>query len=34
MYFDNEESIVLGIMFILGSLLCRYGAEMKECAEK
>lgn len=34
MYFDNESSIVLGIMFILGSLLCRYGAEMKEYAEK
>ena len=30
MYFDNESSIVLGIMFILGSLLCRYGAEMRE----
>ena len=30
MYFDNEASIALGIMFILGSLLCRYGAELKE----
>ena len=30
MYFDNEASIVLGIMFILGSLLCRYGAELRE----
>ena len=28
--FDNEASIVLGIMFILGSLLCRYGAELRE----
>ena len=28
--FDAEPSIVLGIMFILGSLLCRYGAELKE----
>ena len=28
-YFDNEASIVLGIMFILGSLICRYGAELK-----
>lgn len=28
MYFDNEASIVLGIMFILGSLLCRCGAEL------
>ena len=34
MYFDNAASIVLGIMFILGSLLCRYGAELKERAEK
>ena len=34
MYFDNAASIVLGIMFILGSLLCRYGAELKEHAEK
>ena len=30
MYFDNEASIVLGIMFILGSLLCRYSAELRE----
>ena len=30
MYFDNAASIVLGIMFILGSLLCRYGAELRE----
>ena len=29
-YFDNEASIVLGIMFIIGSLLCRYGAELEE----
>ena len=29
-YFDNEASIVLGIMFILGSLLCRCGAELRE----
>ena len=32
--FDNEAGIVLGIMFILGSLLCRYGAELREHAEK
>ena len=32
--FDNEASIVLGIMFILGSLLCRYGAELKKHTEK
>lgn len=30
MYFDNEASIVLGMMFILGSLLCRYGAELMD----
>ena len=30
LYFDNESSVVLGIMFILGSLLCRYGAELRE----
>ena len=30
MYFDNEASIVLDIMFILGSLLCRCGAELME----
>ena len=28
MYFDNETSIVIGVMFILGALLCRYGAEL------
>lgn len=33
MYFDNEKSIVLGIMFIAVSLLCRYGAEIKEKGE-
>ena len=26
--FDNDASIVLGVMFILFSLLCRYGAEL------
>lgn len=30
MYFDNEASIMLGIMFILGALLCRCGAERME----
>jgi len=30
MYFDNEASIVLGIMLILGSLLCRYGTELRK----
>lgn len=30
LYFDNEASLVLGLMFLLGSLLCRYGAEQKE----
>lgn len=33
LYFDNEASIVLGIMFILGSLLCRYGAELMDGTE-
>lgn len=33
LYFDNEASIVLGIMFILGSLLCRHGAELRESKE-
>ena len=31
--YHNRESIVLGIMFIIGSLLCRYGAELRESAE-
>lgn len=30
LYLDKESSIVLGIMFILGSLLCRHGAELRE----
>ncbi len=30
LYFDNESSIVLGIMFTIMSLLCRYGAEETE----
>lgn len=30
LYFDNEAGIVLGIMFILGSLLCRYEIELHE----
>lgn len=34
LYMDNEASIVLGIMFLLGSLLCCYGAEMRENEEK
>lgn len=29
-YFDNEPSFVLGIMLILISLLCHYGAELRE----
>ena len=28
LYFDNEASIALGVMFILGSLLCRHSAEL------
>jgi hypothetical protein len=34
MYFDNEASIMLGIMFILGSLLCRYGGELREATDE
>lgn len=30
LHFDNEASLVLGLIFLLGSLLCRYGAEQKE----
>ena len=30
LYFDNEASLMLGLMLLLGSLLCRYGAEQKE----
>lgn len=33
LHFDNEASIVLGMMFILGSLLCRYGAELMDGTE-
>ena len=32
--FDNSASIALGVMFLLGSLLCRYGAELRENAER
>ena len=28
--FDIGASVGLGIMFILGSLLCRYGAELRQ----
>lgn len=34
MYFDNESSIVLGIMFILASFIFRYGAHLEESREK
>lgn len=30
LYFDNESSIALGVMFIVMSLLCRYGAQLME----
>lgn len=33
MHFDSEASVVLGVMFILGSLLCRYGAELSRGGE-
>ena len=29
-YFDNAASIVLGVMFIFVSFLCRYGAELAQ----
>lgn len=29
-YFNNAASIVLGVMFILISLLCQYGAELRQ----
>lgn len=32
-FFNNDASIGLGVMFILGSLLCRYGAELREGRE-
>lgn len=28
--FDNEASVVVGVMFIVGSFICGYGAEMLE----
>ena len=34
LYFDNEASIVLGIMFLFISLLCRYGVELTRSAEE
>lgn len=27
---DNDSSVTLGIMFIVLSLICRYGAELRE----
>ena len=27
-YFDNGAGMVLGVMLMLGALLCRYGAEL------
>lgn len=30
MHFDNAASIALAVMFIVASLLCRYGAELRE----
>ena len=30
MYFDNETNIILGVMFMMVSLLCRYGAELTQ----
>ena len=28
--FDNGAAVLLGVMLLLGSLLCRYGAELRE----
>ena len=28
MHYDNEASVVLGIMFLVGSVICSYGAEL------
>lgn len=33
LYFDNEGSVALGIIFIIIALLCRYGAELAENKE-
>lgn len=33
LHFDTETSVVLGIMLLLGSLLCRHGAELAEKQE-
>ena len=30
---DNDGSVTLGIMFIVLSLICRYGAELREGKE-
>lgn len=30
LHIDDEASIVLGIMFLFGALLCRYGAELRD----
>ena len=32
-YFDNETSVVLGIMLIIGAILCRCGAELMQHKE-
>ena len=32
--FDNEASIIVGIMFIVGSFICGYGAEVLESRNK
>ena len=29
-YFDGGAGIVLGVLLILGGLLCRYGAELRD----
>lgn len=32
LYFSNEASIALGVLFLIGSPLCRYGAALREKA--
>lgn len=34
LYFDNEGSVALGVMFIIMAMLCRYGAELTEGKDK
>lgn len=33
-HFDNSANVALGVMFIVASLLCRYGAELAESGKR